>query len=303
MSDIKLLEQIKEYDKPHCYQYQKKLDTYEEDKQRLGWSDEDISKIKVSDFEFSIMTTKEEKKEASEFIKKYEWMGSLSQFNTHYFQARYKGELGCVIIMNMPNAFSKLLGEETPKLERLISRGASASWTPKNLASSFIMWCIKWMVNNTDYRVFTAYSDTTAKESGQIYRACNFYLLKQKAGTTVRCINPYNPSKIISNRTFRARSFYKLYCRDLGIEIQSNWFGDQSVHWENMPDDIEKKLREYSKEMYAKSKKIEFPPKLKWVYILGRNKRETKQLREKFLELNKVLDYKEAKKIREEFNK
>ena len=64
MSDIKLLEKIKSYDKPHCYQYQKKLDTYEEDKQRLGWTDEDIAKIKVSDFEFSIMTTKEEKKEA-----------------------------------------------------------------------------------------------------------------------------------------------------------------------------------------------------------------------------------------------
>ena len=80
----------------------------------------------------------------------------------------------------MPNAFSKLLGKNTNDLERLISRGACISWSPKNLGSAFLMWCLRWMVKNTDYRIFTAYSDPTARELGTIYQACNFYYLGQK---------------------------------------------------------------------------------------------------------------------------
>lgn len=38
------------------------------------------------------------------------------------------------------------------------------------------------MVKNTQYRLFTAYSDTEAKELGTIYQACNFYYLGKKSG-------------------------------------------------------------------------------------------------------------------------
>lgn len=303
MSDISLLNKIKEYDKAHCYQYQKRLDTFEEDKIRLGWSDDDIANINLNDFEFSFIESKEDKKEATEFIKRYEWLGTIGSYPTHWFVARYNGILGGVIIMGMPNAFSKILGEETKSIERLIARGASASWSPMNLGSKFLMWCIKWMVENTQYRLFTCYSDPQAKESGQIYRALNFYLLEAKAGTTTRCINPFNPNVVITDRAFRARSFYKKIGKMLGIEWQKNWNNDQSMLWENIPDDIEKKLRDKSKELYRDSVKITFPSKLKWAYVLGKDKRETKQLRKKFLELNKIVDYNEAKKIRESFNK
>ena len=291
MSDIALLKKIEEYKKDHCYQYQKRLDTLEEDKINLGWSDEDISKIKVEDFEYKFIDSKEGKQEATEFIKRYEWLGTIGSFPTHWFEARYKGILGGVIIMGMPNAFSKLMGEDTKLIERLIARGASASWTPKNLGSNFLMWCIKWMVNNTQYRLFTCYSDPTAREKGKIYQALNFFYLGQKSGTNVRCINPYNPDKIITDRAFRARSFYRRYMKDLGIEEQEGWIDDQIIHWENIPDDIEKKLRDYSKEMYKKSTKISFPNKRKYAFVLGRDKRETKQLRKIFLENNKVFDY------------
>lgn len=291
MSDISLLRQIEGYKKDHCFQYEKRIQTYEEDKKLYGWSDEDIQNINLDDFEFSCVTTKEEKQESTEFIKRYEWLGTVGSYPTHWFTARYKGILGGVIIMGMPNAFSKLLGEDTKDIERLIARGASASWTPKNLGSKFLMWCIKWMVDNTQYRLFVAYSDLLARERGRIYQALNFYYLGQKSGTNVRCINPYNPDKIVTDRAFRARSFYKKYCKDLGIEIQKDWFGEQSVHWDKIPDDIEKKLRDYSKEMYKKAEKIQFPNKRKWAFVLGRDKRETKQLRKKFLELNKVYDY------------
>ena len=291
MSDIKLLEKIKNYDKPWCYQYQKRLDTLQEDMEKYGWSQEDINNISLDDFVFSYIDSTNEKKEATEFIKRYEWLGTIGSFPTHWFTARYNGILGGVIIMGMPNAFSKLLGEETKNLERLIARGACASWYPFNLGSKFLMWAMKWMVENTRYRLFTCYSDPQAKEVGSIYQGLNFFYLGQGSGTTVRCINPYNQEKIVTDRAFRARSFYKRYAKDLGIEWQKNWNTDQCMLWENVPDEIEQKLRNYSKEMYAKAEKISFPSKHKYAFVLGRDKRETKALRKKFLDLNKVYDY------------
>lgn len=291
MSDIKLLEKIRNYDKPWCYQYQRRLDTIEEDKKKLGWDDEFISNIKLDDFEFSNITSKEDKREAIDFIKRYEWLGDVSGFPMQWFTARYKGILGGVVIMSPPNAFSKLLGEGTENIEALITRGASASWCPFNLGSKFVMWCIKWMVNNTPYRLFTCYSDVQANEIGSIYQALNFYYLGQASGTTVKAINPYNHNSLISDRTFRSRSMFKRYAKDLGIEWQPNWNDRSSVLWNNIPDDVEEKLRAYSKEMFNNAEKVYFPNKHKYAFVLGKDKKETKQLRKKFLELNKIYEY------------
>lgn len=291
MSNISLLEQIKAYDKDYCFQYQRRLDTYEEDKVKYGWSDDFIKSITLSDFNYKPLTSDKEKSDATEFIKRYEWLGTIGSYPTHWFGAYYNGILGGVIIMGMPNAFSKMLGENTKNIERLIARGASASWCPMNLGSNFLMWCIKWMVKNTKYRLFTCYSDPQAKEKGSIYQALNFYYLGRKSGTTVRCINPYNKEKIVTDRAFRARSFYKRYAKDLHIEWQKDWSNDQKILWENVPDDIEKRLRDYSKKMYEESEKIEFPSKHKYAFVLGKDKRETKALRKLFLEKNKVYPY------------
>lgn len=291
MSDIQLLDKIKNYDKDWCYQYQKRLDTLKEDMKRFHWTEEDIKNISLDDFEFAYIDTALEKQCATEFIKRYEWLGTVGSYPTHWFTARYKGILGGVIIMSMPNAFSKLLGDKTKDIERLIARGASASWCPFNLGSKFLMWAIKWMVDNTDYRLFTCYSDPQAKEIGSIYQALNFYYLGQNSGTSIRCVNPYNPDAIISDRAFRARSMYKRYAQDLNIPWQKNWSNDQSMLWDNIPDDIEKQLRDYSKEMYKKAEKITFPSKHKYAFVLGRSKLETKRLRKKFESLNKIYPY------------
>jgi len=291
MSEIALIEKIKQYNKPHCYQYQKRLDTYEEDKERLGWDDEFIANINLDDFQFAYIESKQDKELATAFIKRYEWLGTVAPYVTHWFTATYKGELGGVIMMAMPTAFSKLLGENTKSVERLIGRGASASWAPKNLGSKFLKWCIDWMVKNTQYRLFTCYSDVQAGEIGQIYQSLNFYCLGQGAGTNIRCINPYNPDKLITDRTFRSRSFYKRYAKDLGIEWHKEWNSDQIVHWELIPDDVEERLRAYSKEMYKKAVKIEFPSKWKYAYVQGRTKTETRELRKLFESLNKTVPY------------
>jgi hypothetical protein len=43
--------------------------------------------------------------------------------------------------------------------------------------------------------------------------------------------------------------------------------------------------------MFRKAEKITFPSKHKYAFVLGRDKRETKALRSKFLELNKTYPY------------
>ncbi len=289
MGDIALLEQIKKFDKDYCYQYQRRLDTYEEDKKKYNWTEEDIKNIDLDEFIFKPITG--DKKDATNFIKRYEWLGTVGSYPTHWFGAYYNGILGGVIIMGMPNAFSKILGEKTKELERLIARGASASWCPMNLGSKFLMWCIKWMVNNTQYRLFTCYSDPQAKEKGSIYQALNFFYLGQKSGTSIRCVNPYNKDKIMTDRAFRSSAFYKRYAKDLGIVWQKNWNNKHIILWENMPKDISERLRQYSKEMYEKSEKIYFPNKHKYAFVLGKNKTETKKLRKIFMENNKIYPY------------
>ena len=291
MASIDLLKKLQGYDKPWCYQYQRRLDTIEEDKQKYGWSDEDLANISLNDFEFSYVDSEAEKRECKEFIERYEWLACLSLYNSHYFTARYNGLLGGVIIMGMPNAFSKTLGEGTEQLERLVNRGASAAWTPRNLGSKFLSWCCRWMVENTQYRLFKSYSDPRALELGTIYMSLNLYCLGQKSGSSVMCINPYDPTKIINDRRFRARSFYKKYAKELGIEWGKNWNNDTKMLWENIPNDIEKKLRDFSKKKYEESEKILVKPKWKWAFVLGKDKRETKALRKRFLELNKIYPY------------
>ena len=264
-----------EYDENWCFQYEMRRQYLEEDLQMAGMTYEESQSLTIDDFVFENVTTEEKKKQCTGFIKRHEWLGTIPQYTTHWFTARYGGVLAGVTLMSVPNAFSKLLGDDTDKLERLISRGACISWSPKCLASAFLMWCIKWMVNNTEYRLFTAYSDPDAKELGTIYQACNFYYLGQRSGAEQRYINPYT-GKVVSDRFFRQKSAYKRYCRELGIQ----WTGK-----------ITEQLREYAKQKMRNSEVVDYPKKHKYAYILGRDKRETKYLRKQFLGRNKTYEY------------
>ena len=285
------LERLNTYDKNHCWQYDIRLSKEKEDREFIkNTFNIEIEDISIKDFEIRQITSKEDKQEAIEFIKRYEWLGTITQYSTHYFGAYYKGVLGGVTIFSMPNAFSKLLGEDTKNLERLVSRGACASWTPKGLASHFLMSSIRHMVATTQYRLFTAYSDPTAKELGTIYQSTNWYYLGQKSGTTTRYVNPYT-GKVVSDRFFRQKTAYKKYAVELGIEWQKEWTGKSGVNWDLVPDEIEKQLRDYSKKKQSESKAIEYPNKHKYAYVLGRSKLETKRLR-KMLESNvKIYPY------------
>jgi len=278
------------YDKSHCWQYDIRLKNKQEDIINSGFSETYLKELRVSDFDFKLVENKQEKEKIIEFIIRHEWLGNISQYTTHWFACYHKDILAGALLFNMPNAFSKYLGENTKDLERLISRGACISWSPKNLASSFIMWAIDYMTKNTQYRIFTAYSDPMAKELGTIYQACGFYYMGESFGAKKRYINPYT-GKIVSDRYFRQKTAYKKFAKDMGIEWCENWNHKTGMLWENVPNDIEEKLREYSKSMQKKSDVIEVPSKHKYAYIKGVDKRETKQLRAIFLDRNKVFDY------------
>lgn len=283
-------ERLDQYDSESCWQYDIRVRNLEEDLISSRLTKEECASMKVSDFEFLEVTQPFDKERVTKFIERHEWLGTLSQYTTHWFGAYYKGRLAGAILFNVPNTFSKALGEDTPNLERLISRGACISWSPKNLASSFLMWCIKFMVKNTPYRLFTAYSDPSAKELGTIYQACNFFYMGDTFGATKRYINPYN-GKIVSDRFFRQKTAYKLYAKELGIVWEKNWNHPTGMCWENMPEGVEARLRAFGKQKQESAKVVELPMKHKYAFVMGKSVTDTKILRKLFLDRNPVYPY------------
>jgi hypothetical protein len=281
---------VREYTETHCWQYDIRVHNLAADLKRAKLSLEEAQALEVKDFRFEIVTESAQKRQLSRFIQRHEWLGNLSQYTTHWFACYYRQHLAGVQLFNMPNAFSKLLGDNTPHLERLISRGACISWTPKNLASNFLMWSIRWMVKNTEYRLFTAYADPEARELGTIYQACNFYYLGKGAGAAARYINPYT-GRVVSDRYFRQRTAYKKYAEELGIAWQRRWETPTGMNWEVVPENVAVQLREFSRMKQETSVRVPVPQKHKYAYILGASKAETKSLRKLFEQSAKLHSY------------
>lgn len=209
---------------------------------------------------------------------------------THRFIATYKGKLAGVVIMSTPNAFSNLFGIENRNKEKLISRGACISWSPKNLGSALIMYSIRWMVKNTEFRFFTAYSDTEARELGTIYQACNFIYLGKNSGASAKYFDPKNQSLgWFTDRSFRQVSFYKRYAHDFEIQWQASWNNRNGMLWQNVPPLIEKLLRQQARLTQKRCLQVKIAKKHKYLYIMGNTPRETKRLRNEFFKQNPKL--------------
>lgn len=284
-------DRLSTYDKDHCWQYDIRVKNLQDDLLQCGFTKEYTDTLRVSDFTFSLAETRKEQLLVRQFIERHEWLGKACGFSQYYFVAHHKGILSGCIVMGTPNAFNLLLGEEYRDLEILINRGACISWSPKNLASSLMSFAVNWMVKNTKHRLFTAYSDTTAKELGTIYQACNFYYLGNNFGASKKYIQPYNKG-MVSDRWFRTRCAYKNFAKELNIKWDDNWLGKgRRVVWDRVPNDIEKELRDFSKKKQSEAKYIEIPSKHKYAYVLGLGKKETKQLRKLFEGKNKIYPY------------
>jgi len=279
------IDRFLEYDKPHCWQYEVKI-------QQTGTDFIFEPNISIKDLEFHYIPRecKSGCDEVKEFIERYEWLGKMPIWATHRFATYYQDKIACAIVMATPNQFSNYLGKGSRDLEKLISRGASAWWTPKNTSSFTLMQSIKWMVSNTGFRIFTAYSDPEARELGTIYQACNFYYLGQMYGGNKMYFVP--KAGWVGSHYFVYRSAYVRYAKRLGIEWEQSWYTEKrKVNWKNIPEDIAKALRQEAKNERNKYESKTVKPKHKYVYVLGTSKSETKQLRSDFLENNETFPY------------
>ena len=277
-----------EYSLPHCYQYEIRLQNLEEDLKVSGFTKDETKSLNVSDFKFEFIP-KDNKitcQKIKECIERHEWLGKMPHRPTHRFIATYKGILAGVVVMATPNAFSNLMGREYRDAEKLISRGACISWSPKNLASALIMYSVRWMAKNTHYRLFTAYSDIEARELGTIYQACNFTYLGQNSGARFEYFDPKFSENGFSDRVFRKTTSYKLYAKNLGIDWQKSWCHRDQIFWDKIPEEIALKLKYESKLHQESCERRAVPRKHKYLYILGQNKTETDKLKKLFRERN-----------------
>ena len=255
-------------------------------------TEQEIKSLRVSDFQFQFVPKEDRVKcaEIARFIEQHEWLGKMPRRPTHRFTASYKGKLAGVIVMATPNSFSNLLGRESRHLEKLISRGACISWSPKNLGSALVMFSVRWIAKHTTFRLFTAYSDTEARELGTIYQACNFIYLGQTSGAREEYFDPENPEKDwFSDRQFRKTSQIRRYAKELGISWQPHWSDRDKIHWEKIPAKIVEVLKAQGKRHQESCERRSLPFKHKYAYLLGPSKRETCVLQNYFKKLHPEL--------------
>ena len=282
-------DRFKDYNQDYCWQYHIRKVNLEEDLKEAKMTAEEASKLTVKDFTFDYVD-KSDKKQCyviRKFIERHEWLGKLPNRPTHRFVAKYKDQVAGAVIMAVPNTFSLILGAENRDREKLISRGACISWSPKHLGSWLIMQSVNWMAQKTHFCLFTAYSDPEAKELGTIYQACNFIYLGQESGKMKTYFDPDHPEYgWFSDRNFRHQSKYRRYVKEAGIQWQPEWITKYTPRWDIIPADIVKVMKDGAKNYQAKCLVRDSKAKHKYCYIKGKDNRETKLLKRRFAELN-----------------
>ena len=287
-------ERFKDLEAEHCWQYEVRLRNMQEDLQAMGKDLAWAESLRTTDFDFGYVDSsdKDQCNEVRDFIIRHEFLGCLPNRPTHRFTARLKetGELAGVVVMAVPNTFSHLIGKENKNIVKLVSRGASISWAPKNLGSWIVSRSCKWMVQNTEFRCFEAYSDPLAKELGTIYQALNWTYLGQTSGTAKVYLDPKNKDRgWFSDRDFRKKSKYKMYAEKIGISPEvwrDDYMGKWSPKWDEIPASIKKKIKDQEKKYRNSCESRTVPAKHKYCFILGRTKKETKQLHKLFKDNN-----------------
>ena len=280
---MELQKRYNEFKKNHCWQYEIRLKNYNNDLKEANLTEDIVQKLTTNDFNFEYVdkTNKHKCYEISKFIERHEWLGKMPNRPTHRFCAKFNNNIAGAIVMATPNAFSNILSKGFQNREKLISRGACVSWSPKNLASWLIMKSIKFMVQHTEFRIFTSYSDPEAKELGTIYQACNFLYLGNNFGAKKLYFNPKKPHlNWFSDREFRKLSKYQLYASMLGIGKEfKKYLGKYTPLWNNMPLEMKLKIKK-QESIYRNSCLVrEVNSKHKYAYILGKNRKETKELK------------------------
>ncbi len=257
-----------------CHQYKKKIEFF----------NEDIAQIKIdpSSINASNFTLKPEplSQDIVNFIKKYEWLGNIGVTPKWCFTARLNNLLGGVVLVNEPTSYSKLLGAGTPKYEALIQRGATASWTPKNLGSRLVMFSCRWMIKNTIKRIFVGYADPKAHEIGTIYQACNFEYIGDNFGSSyLYRNNAIKNGNTFSAQTLKRTSSFRRWCKDNNIIVEKSWIKENHFkNLSNIPIEIKNKWYSWIKDTLNNSEKFPTEKKHKYALLLWNNNKEKKEL-------------------------
>ena len=269
-----------------CHQHNRKLATRTEDIDNNMPIDSTID-----EFDFYAEKLNEEHRL---FIERYEWLGTIGYAPKWVFTARINGILGGVIIVTEPNAYTNK--KEGKSLEAQITRGATASWTPKNLGSRLLMFCCNWMVQNTDKRLFFGYSDHAAGEIGTIYQACNFNYLGNYFGS--KALYELENGKLVNGRYFRKVSTFRKYAKELGIKWEKNWNkANKYMDREAMPKNVLDILNKKGKVHQQSCKQIIQPNKGKYVLFLGKDKRDKKNISSIYMKIFKKFEPYPKRKI------
>ncbi len=236
----------------------------------------DHTKLKISDLVFS---NEKYTYEINKFIERYEWLGKSGNYCRWVFTARYLGKLAGVVLINEPLSYSNLLKDCSENYEALIQRGCSASWAPKNLGSSLIMFSLRWMVSNTTKRVFVGYADTRASEIGTIYQACNFEFLGNDFGSSYVYYNSKIKEGFFSKQSLNRTSSFKKWCKENKVEFKKEWIKENNFKdISKIPNNILEDWKNWKQCVIKESFKMTIPKKGKYVLILGKNKSNQKYL-------------------------
>jgi len=114
---------------------------------------------------------------ATQIIKKYEWLGTMSITSHHYgiFFGDYCAGVTCVGCGAATGGANvhEFYGVHRNELATL-ARGACVHWAPTDANSKLVSWSMRLLAKDTNAKVCVAYSDTDAGEIGTIYQACNW---------------------------------------------------------------------------------------------------------------------------------
>ena len=280
-----------DYNGETCWQYDIRVRNRAEDLAEAGLTEEGAAVLRTGDFEthpiwYTGQPPTPLKRGAIDFIKRHEWLGTVGKSPTHYFGSYLGDTLAGVTIFSLPNHQSE------QDFARLIARGACISWSPKNLASHFLRECLDMMVHDTHYRQFIAYADPTARELGSIYQGLGFYYLGLGHGTSEKVQNPWKPEQWVTTRYFRLwRTYRRVAADEPVIDWQEDWHHATGMYWDRMPDETRLELRARALAYLHAAPRVKTMSKHKYAFVLGTDKRETRDLRRKFEDTHKTFPY------------
>lgn len=194
--------------------------------------------------------------EHSNFIERYEWLGTAGYRTTLVYTARWNNKLAAVMLLAPPNYMNK-------NENIYIHRGASSSWSCDNLGTKMMSLLIKWLKKNTQYNTIRGYADPEANERGTLYKAANFKQMEGEFGGSEMYLVG---TKYVGNQYFNSTSLYKKIAKKNNIQWQKEWCKPNGYKdLTKIPVEVKELVKEFKRKCPKKKivKKLKFEYKLK----------------------------------------